>query len=112
MLLDIFDLSIQSGVFPDELKIARVTLIYIKNDKTDLGNYTSISVLQCFSKILEQIVFNWLYKHLNSNNILYKQQFSFQKGHSPEHTILQLVDQVSYSFEKNPFHSRFFNRPF
>ena len=58
LLLDIFDLSIQSGVFPDELKIARVTLIYIKNDKTDLGNYTSISVLQCFSKILEQIVFN------------------------------------------------------
>ena len=47
--------------------------------------------------------FNRLYEHLNSNNIIHKKQFGFQKGHSTEHAILQLVDQISNSFEKNLF---------
>ena len=76
--------------------------VYKTNDETNLGNYRSISVLPCISKILEKIVYNRLYEHLNSNNILYKKQFSFQKSHSTEHAMLQLVDQISSSFEKNP----------
>ena len=90
----------QKGVFSDELKIARVTPIYKNNDENDLGNYRLISVLPYFTNILKRIVFNRLYEHLNSNNILYKKQFGFQKGHSTEHAILQLVDQISKSFEK------------
>ena len=52
---------------------------------------------------MERIVYNRLYELLNSNNILYKKQFAFQKGHSTEHAILQLFDQISNSFEKKPF---------
>ena len=85
------------------LKIARVTPVYENNDKPDLGNYWAISVVQYFSKMLERILYNCLYKQLNSNNILYKKQFDFQKGHSTEHAILQLVDQISNSFEENLF---------
>ena len=62
-----------------------------------------ILVLPCFSEILERIIYNRLYEHLNSNNILYKKRFGFHKGHSTEQAILQLVDQVSNSFEKNLF---------
>ena len=62
-----------------------------------------ILVLPCFSEILERIIYNRLYEHLNSNNILYKTRFGFHKGHSTEQAILQLVDQVSNSFEKNLF---------
>lgn len=38
------------------------------NDKTDIGNYRSISVLPCFSKILGRIGYNRLYEQTNSNN--------------------------------------------
>ena len=83
LLHHIFDLSIQKGVFPDQLKIVGVPQMYIyKNGKTDLGNYRAISVLPCFSKILERIVYNRLFEHINSNNILYKIKFSFQKENS------------------------------
>ena len=36
-------------------------------------------------------------------NILLKTnlQFGFQKGHSPEYAIIQLVEQINQSFEKN-----------
>ena len=32
--------------------------------------------------------------------MLYKKQFGFQKGHSSEHAIIQLIDQIKNNFEK------------
>ena len=46
-------------------------------------------------------MYNRLYKHLKDNNILYRKQFGFQEKHSTEHAIMQLVDQINCSFEKN-----------
>ena len=77
------------AVFPDKLKIARVTPIFQK------ANYRPISVLPCVSKILERIMYNRLYKFLVENNILYKKQFGFQSADSTEHAVLQLVNQIT-----------------
>ena len=44
-------------------------------------------------------MYNRLYKYLTGNSILYKKQFGFQEGHSIEHAIVQLVDQIRDSFE-------------
>ena len=48
-------------------------------------------------------MYNRLYKYLTENNLLYGTQFGFQKGHSPEHAILQVAEQINQSFEKNEF---------
>ena len=91
----LLNLSIEKGIFPDDLKIAKVTPIYKADDKSDLSNYRPISVLSCFSKILERMIYNRLYQYLTENKILYPKQFGFQAGHSTEHAIVQLVDQIS-----------------
>ena len=46
---------------------------------------------------------NVLYKYLTENNLLCCKQFGFQKGHSPEHAIFQLVEQINQCFGKNEF---------
>ena len=56
------NLSIEKEIFPDDLKIAKATSIYKADDKSDLSNYRAISVLSCFSKILERIMYNRLYQ--------------------------------------------------
>ena len=91
-LLHIFNLSLQTGIFPDKLKIARVTLLFKGGKKFELGNYRPISVLPCFSKIVEKIMYNCLYKYLTDNSILFKKQFGFQEGHFSENAVFQLVD--------------------
>ena len=99
----ISNLSFQKGSFPEDLKTARVRPIYKADDVNEIGNYRPISVLPCFSKILERIMCNRLFKYLTTNEILYKKQFGFQKGHSTEHATIQLIDQINNSFEKNHF---------
>ena len=97
------NLSNENGVFPGGLKIARVTPIYKGEGSSDVSNYRPISVLPCFSKILEHIMYNRLYKYLIENNILYSKQFGFQNGHSTDHAVVQLVDQIIESFENNKY---------
>ena len=48
-------------------------------------------------------MYNRLYKYLIDNNILYKKQFGFKTGHSTEHAIIQLVDQINSNFEKDQY---------
>ena len=100
-LLHVFNLYIIKGICPDDLKIARVTPIFKGGDDKKLGNYRPISVLPCFSKILERIMYNRLYNHLVKNKILYSKQFGFQKGYSTEHAIIHLIDQINNNFENN-----------
>ena len=102
-LKHIFNASLTQGVFPDKLKIAKITPIFKAGEKNEVSNYRPISVLPCFSKILERIMYNRLYNFLRENNILYEKQFGFQNSHSTDHAIIQLIDEISKSFEKNEY---------
>ena len=99
----LFEKSIEKGVFPDALKIARVTPLFKGGDPSNISNYRPISVLPCFSKILERIMYNRLYKYLTTEKLLYSKQFGFQTGLSTEHAIVKLVDQIYESFEKDHY---------
>ena len=44
-------------------------------------------------------MYNRLYNNLLKNNILHSKQFGFQKGHSTEHAIIQLIDQINNNSE-------------
>ena len=88
-------------VSPDKLKIARVSPVYKAADIGDLTNYRPISVLLSFSKVLEKIMYNRLFSYASQQKILYLKEFGFQAGHSTEHAILQLANQLHESFENN-----------
>ena len=62
-----------------------------------------MSVLSCFSKILERVMYHRLYQYLTENKILYPKQFGFQTRYSTEHATVQLVDQILESFEYNNY---------
>ena len=54
-------------------------------------------------KILKRVTYNRLYKYLTEKKILHPQQFGFRKGHSTEHAIAQVVDQIYESFENDKY---------
>ena len=52
--------SIRQGTFPNELKLAKVILIFKSGNEKLINNYRPISVLPFFSKIYEKVVANFL----------------------------------------------------
>ena len=63
-LMNIFSLSLKTGIFPEKMKIAKVSPIFKEDDQSILSNYRPISVLPCFSKILECIMYSRLNAYL------------------------------------------------
>ena len=88
----LFHSSLQIWVFPGLLKIPVVSPVFKTGDTADISNSRPIFVLPCFSKILECVMYNRLYKYLDDQKILLPQPFGFRKSFSTEHAIAQLVD--------------------
>ena len=65
LFLHISRLSLEEIIFPDDLKTAKVTPVFKAGDENDFSNYRQISVLPCFSKILETIMYKGLFNYLS-----------------------------------------------
>ena len=83
-----------------QLKIAKVIPIYKKENAEVLSNYRPVSVLPCFSKILERLMFNRCMDYIDKNDILNEKQFGFRSNHSTNMAIIELVDKVTKAVEK------------
>ena len=87
-LANIFNISLQTGIFPDDWKIAKVSPVYKEGSKTDCGNYRPISVISVIAKLFEGLVYNQLRTFISDNNILIEQQSGFRSQHSTETALL------------------------
>ena len=84
--------SITSGKFPDELKLAKVTPIFKKGDKSKPENYRPISILPTLSKIYERHIASQIHEFFLSKNLFYKEQSGFRKFHSCQTALTKLTD--------------------
>jgi exonuclease III len=100
-LAHIFNLSLSTGVFPSALKLAKVIPIFKKDDPHTFSNYRPISLLPCFSKILERLVYNRLDNFLTRFHILHNNQYGFRKHHSTDLALLDIYNKISSSLALN-----------
>ena len=94
MLSNIINSSFRQGVFPTQLKVAKVVPIHKGGRKTDVANYRPISLLSAFSKIFEKLMHNRVYSFLQTNNALNDLQFGFRKKRSCEHALLVAQNEL------------------
>jgi len=102
-LSHICNLSFSMGVFPNELKVAKITPIFKKDDAMVFGNYRPVSVLSVLSKVMERLMYNRLIDYLNTHKILYRNQFGFRKGYSTQLALILLVDKISQAIDKGEY---------
>ena len=79
-LAHVFNLSINHGIVPDEMKVARVIPLFKSGDSATFTNYRPVSILPSFSKFLERIVYNRLLNYIDKNKILCDSQYGFRKN--------------------------------
>ena len=86
--------SMANGVFPDPLKIGKITPVYKKDDKELFENYRPVSTLPVFGKIFEKIIYERLYSFLISQQIITQNQFGFRKNHSTSHALNFSINHI------------------
>ena len=95
----IFNQSLSLGVFPEMMKVAKVTPIYKKGQKNVPGNYRPISVLPLLAKVFEKLVNKRLLDFLETNNVLYEHQYGFRKQYSTKLSLINLINDVIKSID-------------
>ena len=88
----IINKSIEAGMFPNELKIAKITPIHKKNDKSNPSNYRPISVLPTLSKMFERHIARQMFDFLSKYNLLHHEQSGFRQFHSCQTALTELTD--------------------
>ena len=97
----IINQSLQTGIFPDKLKLAKVLPIHKKNYDNILDNYHPISVLPTISKVLERIMYNQIYNHFTELKLFFDSQYGFRTKHSTELAALELIDRIVVKMDQN-----------
>jgi hypothetical protein len=100
VLTSIINSSFKTGIFPSELKIAKVVPIHKDGSKSEVSNYRPISLLSSFSKIFEKAMYARLINFLNSNNTLTESQYGFRAGRSCEHALLDAQNNILSALNK------------
>ena len=81
-LTEIFNCSLLSKMFPDDLKTAKVAPVFKSGDRDNLNNYRPITVLPTIARVFEKLIYQQLYQFLYKHKILGKQQYGFRSLHS------------------------------
>ena len=103
VLTKILNKSIDLGTFPSKLKMAKVLPIFKSDDNTDPNNYRPISLLSCFNRIFEKLVYKRMKSFIEEKNILCTSQYGFRQGHSTEHAILDIVSRIQSNMDAGAF---------
>ncbi len=92
-----------TGVYPDQLKVAKVIPIFKEGDKLLVSNYRPISLLSNINKIFEKLVYSRLYSFLELHNCIYELQFGFRARHSTQHALASLTELVRLARDEGSF---------
>jgi hypothetical protein len=99
-LSHIYNLSLNSSVFPDLWETAKVKPLHKKGDKNDMHNYRPISIIPVFAKLLERLMHNRMTSFLYMNKILSEAQNGFSKGKSIDTAAQSYIERIQEALDK------------
>ena len=92
--------SIRTSTFPNNAKIASVVPIDKKtNDKYVISNFRPVSILNCFSKVYENVIKNELLKSMNVH--LSPFLSAYRKNYNMQHVLLRLLEEWREHLDNN-----------
>ena len=85
----LINLSFKVGIFPDILKIAKITPLHKKECKLNFKNYRPISLLSVLSKMFEKTIYTRIYSYL-----IFDKQFGFCSNYSTSHALISITERI------------------
>ena len=100
----LFNLSFTNGTYPSLFKLAKAIPIFkMKGSMLETSNYRPISLLSNLNKLLEKLMFNRVYKFLESHNCIFFRQFGFRQKHSTNHALMEITESIRKALDASKF---------
>ena len=90
----LFNRSLKEHSFPKQWKVANILPLFKNGDPSELSNYRPVSLLSCVGKIMERVIFKYVYNYFHSNGLFYKYQAGFLPGHSTVYQLIETYDSI------------------
>ena len=100
-LAHLVSLSLRTGFVPPEWKRAKIIPVHKKDSVDTPSHYRPISLLPTISKVIEKVVCNRLYDHMNHWNLFYPLQYGFRARRSCEDLLIKFMDLVNRAKRHN-----------
>ncbi|KAG7296539.1 hypothetical protein JYU34_020328 [Plutella xylostella] len=94
VITKIINKSIQTKVFPEDWKTAKVKPIPKNSNPQSFKELRPISLLPILSKLLEKVVYDQLMKFLEDNDVLPSLQSGFRKNRGTSTALIDVVDNI------------------
>ena len=120
-LTEIFNCSLLSKMFPDDLKTGKVAPVFKSGGRDNLNNYRPITVLPTIARVFEKLIYQQLYQFyfvsaagchcfdfLNKHKILGKQQCGFRSLHSTALALSQTTNHWLMNIDNGSMNSVIF----
>jgi hypothetical protein len=95
VLTIIYKKSLESGIVPEDWRVANVTPIFKKGSKAEACNYRPVSLTSVCCKIFESIVREGLMAHLLDNKLLKDSQHGFMPRKTCTTNLLEFLEKVT-----------------
>lgn len=89
----LFEMSINTMIYPTEWKKSLITPILKSGDISNVENYRPISILSTISKIFDRVILK--YMQTKTSHLLAAQQHGFRKGKSTITNLLEFTDYIT-----------------
>ena len=101
-LAEIFTKSLKCGIFPANLKSAKISPIFKgKGSRSDPDNYRPIAVFSAIARLFEKLTHQQLHSYIK--NSLSETQSGFKKGYSTETSLLNTTDRWILNINKKSY---------
>ena len=97
----LINLSLRNGCFPDDLKAAEVSPIFLKIDDSEKENYRPVSVFPYMSKVFQRIMYTQIESFMEDK--LSKLLTGFRKNHSTQHFLTNMLEKWKNTLDKGGF---------
>ena len=97
LLAYLINLSITTGIFPIDLKKAKIIPVHKSGPFSILDNYRPVSILPVISKTIEKAIHCQLLTYLDQNSLLSHFQFRFRPKLSTELAVTHLLYNIRKS---------------
>ena len=98
-LQNLINNSLNTGVFPDELKMGEISSLFKSEDSFIKKNYRPITVLPAVSKVYERIIQDQIIPFMEPVMSIYF--CGFRKGYSTQHALMRLIEKCREFLDKN-----------